>query len=200
MKTLQLVPLQCPQCARPLAAGEGEHLLATCGDCGTCCEVVKGVPLPRTRTVFRPRAGAPNEFVPFWRIDARVEIFQRETAGVGQFLKDFFNLGRGDRKDQHRFFVPAFEVNMEAFKALGLQMLKLGEDRLVAWDDAPDLPIRPATMSLDEASQTLEFLILTIEAQKSDMMVNLCFQVDVLDSGLALVPASTAGTRMDLLL
>lgn len=200
MKTLQLIQLRCPACSQPLAAGEGEHLIATCGDCGTCCEVVKGVALPRARSVFRPRTGTATEFVPFWRIDARVEIFQRETAGVGQFLKDFFNLGRGDRHDEHRFFVPAFEVNMEAFKALGLQMLKLPPDRLQPWEDAPDLPVRPATMSLDEASCTLEFLILTIEARKSDMMVSLNFQVDVLDSGLALVPASTAGTGMDLLL
>jgi len=197
---IQLVPLRCPRCTRPLAAGEGEHLLAHCEDCGTCCEVVQGVSLPRERTVYRPRSGTATEFAPFWRFDARVEIYQRETAGVGQFLKDFFNLGRGDSNSQVRFFVPAFEVNLEAFKALGLRMLKLGMDRLEPWEDAPRLPIRPAAMSMDEASRTLEFLILTIEAQKSDMMVQLNFRVDILESGLALVPASTAGSSMELLM
>ncbi len=199
MTGIRLVPLQCPQCRRPLAAGEGEHLLATCEDCGTTCEVVRGVPLPRERTIHRPRSGSPTEFVPFWRFDTRVEIYQRETAGVGQLFKDLFNLDRGNGKAEVRFLVPAFEVNLETFKNLSLKMLRLGEERLLPWEPAPALRIRPAAMSMDEASRTLEFLILTLEAQKSDMMVHLAFRVDILASGLALLPASSAGESMHLL-
>jgi len=196
---IRLVPLQCPRCSRPLSAGEGEHLLATCDECGTTCEVVGGIPLPRERTIYRPRSASPTEYVPFWRFDTRVDIYLREATGMGQLFNDLFNLRQGDGKAEACFLVPAFEVNMEAFKNLSLKMLKLGKDRLQPWERAPALPTRCTVLSMDEASRTLEFILLTIEANKSDMMVSLGMRVDILASSLALLPASSAGEDMHLL-
>lgn len=199
MSRIRLVPLQCPGCNHPLAAGVGEHLLATCDDCGTTCEVVWGVPMPRERTIYRPRSGSPTEFVPFWRFDTRVDIRRREAAGMGQLFKDLFRPGQDEGQAEIRFFVPALEVGLEAFQSLSLKMLRRGKDILELWEPAPALPIHPTAMSMDEASRTLEFILLTIEAHQPDMLVQLDFSVDILASGVALLPATVTGKNLQLL-
>jgi len=199
MSRIRLVPLQCPGCNHPLAAGVGEHLLATCDDCGTTCEVVRGVPMPRERTIYRPRSGSPTEFVPFWRFETRVEVRRREAAGMGQLFKDLFKPGQDGWQAELSFFVPALDVSLGAFQLLSLKMLRRGKDILEPWEPAPALPIHPTAMSMDEASRTLEFILLTIEAHQPDMLVHLDFSVDILASSLALLPASSAGEDMHLL-
>lgn len=173
-----LVPLDCPACGAPLAA-EADDVVFYCTAC---------------RSGFRhepeaPRALAPVEvafvsaptvpaagWLPFWVLPARLEILRRDASGA--FLAGIWSLLTGEGGEETpadpAFVVPAFALPIESVVRLTVryttERLGLGErlgERLTG-----------GVLDPADAAQLARYALITVEAEKSDMLRDLDFRLD----------------------
>lgn len=173
-----LVPLDCPACGAPLAA-EADDVVFYCTAC---------------RSAFRhdpeaPRALAPVEvafvsaptvpaagWLPFWVLPARLEIVRREASGglVAGLLSFFTGEGGEPSPADPAFVVPAFELPIELVVRLTVryttERLGLGErlgERLTG-----------GVLDSADAAKLAHYALITVEAEKSDLLRDLEVRLD----------------------
>jgi hypothetical protein len=168
---MKLIALRCPACNNALAPGDDDLVIA-CEQCGAGVAIDDDGLHPIELRVATSEATA-TQYQPWWVFEGRVQLNRRETQS-------------GNRRDEalkfwsqpRSFFVPAWELSLQALKQDGLDMLKK-QPQLQVGAKPAQLRLAPVVVSAEDARRMLEFLVLTLEAGRDDWLKNIDFKIDV---------------------
>jgi hypothetical protein len=187
---MKLIALSCPHCSRPLAPEEHDVAIL-CPHCGRPVEIGEDGPAPITVRFARrgPDGELPASWQPYWAFQGAVAIRQRGTQGGGS---------RGEKESlafwaaPRRFLVPAWALPVEQIMERGRELLKRlpAGSEWVEVEQPADVRLQPAILFAEEARAILEFIVLSIEAERSDSLKSLAFDLDLGPAELWALPGT----------
>ena len=172
---MKLLALRCPECEQPLTPAN-EHVVTLCPQCDLAVRL-DDEGLGRLDLHFaRPEGDEPVAvWQPFWLFTGQVQITQRETQGGSRSAeKESAHLWSQPR----RFYVPAWELPLTEAQEIGSQLVQA--QPAVQAGPAPLHPtLLPITVTAEDAAKLLDFIVLAVEARRSDWLKNLRFRLEV---------------------
>ena len=186
---MKLLALRCPVCAQPLLPDKDETIVMSCGECFTAVSITEQGINPTTIQFAAPTTEAVSHWLPFWIFNARVQLSERKTQGGKKSIREaaahFWATSR-------RLFVPAWEIPLAQAREMGGVLVKK-QPQFQPVDPLPETVIKAATVTSDDALKLLEFVILSLEAQRQDWLKSIQFQIDVSKTTLWALPAERQG-------
>ena len=193
---MKLLALICPVCGTWLKPG-AEDVVWPCAQCGTAVSLseagVQSLEVQYALTAS-PADDTTLTWLPFWLFNGRVHLSQRQTQS-------------GSRGDQdaatafwaapRRFFVPAWDILQSQAREIGVQLLQT-QPNYQAGDPPPAARFPPAILAAADALKLIEFLILTLEARRSDWLKQIEFHIEAGPATLWLLPARRTGQSWQL--
>ena len=185
---MKLVALRCPECNQTLAP-ENDHIVVACERCHTAVHIGdEGLTrVPVHYAAPRPEAQATH-WLPFWVFHGRVHLTQRVTQDSGSGQTEAERLWG----EPCSLYVPAWELSLKQAQEIGSRMI---QSQPVYEPVAQPAQVRltPVTLTTDDALKMLEFIVLAIEARRSDWLKSLDFHLDVGQAALWALPADDGG-------
>ncbi len=175
---VELVLLKCTRCGTPVPAEDDEvaWLCATCGQ-GLGLTADGLAPIDLHWALARPGARVA-QWLAFWVFEGTVTFGQRENYG-GRSQPD--NLWHEPR----RFYVPAYNCTLQHLEALGADLTR---KQVVLSAGQPAGAVRGCTLLPDDARPAVEFVVLTIEADRKDKLRAIAFALQLSPAQLWLLP------------
>jgi predicted RNA-binding Zn-ribbon protein involved in translation (DUF1610 family) len=168
-QSVELVLLQCGQCGTPLPAEEDE-VAWLCPTCGQGWQLGADQLRPLTVCWQGVRPGtAVARWLPFWVFHGKVNFQQREAFSGRSGPDDLW-------RDTCRFFVPAYPCDLGQIERLGGELTRR-QVPLAAGEPAGAL--RACTLLPDDARRAVDFIVLTIEADRRDKLRTVLFSLDL---------------------
>jgi hypothetical protein len=195
-----LVPLDCPACGAPLAA-EADDVVFYCTACRSGFrhepEAPRGLAPVEVGFLLAPTVPAAG-WLPFWLLPARLEILRRDASGglLSGLLGLLTGAGGDDAPAAPAFLVPAFPLPIERLVEVVVRFTtehpRLGErlgERLTGGVHDPA-----------DAAKLAHYALITVEAEKNDMLRDLDYRLDLGEPRLLGVPWAARGdARIDAL-
>ncbi len=183
---MKLLALRCPSCTQPLAPG-AEDVVMMCGNCGTAVSMDEAGLQPVAVNFAAPKQEQVGAWLPFWVYNGRVSLQKRESQGGYQTkqAEQFW-------QEPHRFLVPAWELSVRDAREMGSNLLK-NPPVLQAVPRPQTAVFTPATVTAEDARKLMEFIVLTIEAERSDWLKELQFTLQTDPAELWAIPADEKG-------
>lgn len=177
--SLELVLLKCLHCGTHVPAGE-EEVAWVCAQCSQGMQLSSEGLAPLTVNWAAPRPGAAQlRWLPFWVFTGTVTFLRRENYG-GKSEPD--KLWSGPR----RFYVPAFPTSLDQLETLGADLTRK-QITLKAGPAAGAL--KDCTLFPGDARQVVEFVVLTIEADRKDKLKTVEFRLELSEPELWVLPS-----------
>ena len=184
---MKLLLLRCPVCAEPMAPDHQDAVVYDCASCQTPI-TIKETGLGTATVQFVAPAQAEvdhiTDWMPFWRFEGRVHIEKRQTQGGRNNEDDAAQLW-GERR---RLFVPAWTLDMHKARDIG-STLAQRQPLFVPIERPSTVRMKTATVTAADALKMLEFIIITIEAQRDDWLRDLEFSLELDEPTLYAIPA-----------
>ena len=165
MADFKLEAIKCKNCGSGLVVEINDYV-TYCGSCGSGFEIVNGELQP-IEINFASTAIPGNSEVfykPFWLMKADIEILERTAAGG--FIKNLFG-GSSATSGSLVFYIPAFYCKLDSLKALASSFTQKNP---VASPQKYNAKLTGFAYGKDDAKKLAEFLLISFEAEKSDMM------------------------------
>jgi hypothetical protein len=175
-RPIELIPLLCIKCQTPVPA-QAEEVAWVCARCGQglILDETKGLaPLELrydTSLAARSSGTQQNKGKPFWVADGLVVVERQTYSGnKSSEAQNFWNVPR-------RFYVPAYTCPLETLRSIGPQMLlkppalqplQIPPPGEVA--SRPYSAFEPVTLLRSDVQALAEFIVVAIEAGRSDML------------------------------
>jgi hypothetical protein len=186
---MKLLLLRCPDCQEPLSP-EPEAVVVGCKGCFTAVSLTD-TGLSPIDIQYAAAQDVVEEWVPFWLFNGRVHITQRETQGSN----------RGAQKDSEEFwgvprrlYVPAWNLSMPAAREMGQTFVKQ-QTNLIAVPRPQNARLVDATVTPEDALKLLEFVVISIEAERKDWLKKFNFHLEVGEPELWALPARRKDAR-----
>jgi hypothetical protein len=176
--SIELSLLKCLRCGALVPAQEDE-VAWVCAQCGQGLQLAPAGLAPLSVNWAAGRAGAARlRWEPFWVFVGAVAFSHRESY-------------QGSRPPEKlwgapvRFYIPAFTTALPQMQALGADLTRR-QIRLTAGPAQGALA--GCTLTLDDASQAADFIVLTIEAAQSDKLKSVDFSLELNQPELWMLP------------
>lgn len=174
-----LIPILCPHCQTPLPALPDE-VGWVCATCGQATVLDEAQPAGLRPIHIQYAAGIPanDKGRPFWICVGSVAIRRDTYSGdKSRESQQFWGTGRF-------FYIPAFNCPLEQLVSLGVDLV----GRQPALQPGSPAWFLPITVSLDDVRPLAEFIILGVEAARSDKIKGLSFNLNLTDPELWILP------------
>jgi hypothetical protein len=177
-KTLELVPLKCLRCGT-LVPAEEEEVAWVCAQCGQGMHLtLDGLAPLDVKWAMARENTSRIQWLPFWVFSGTVVFGQRQSYG-GQTKPDAL----WDKPC--RFYVPAFPASLEKIETLGADLTR----KQVLLNAGPAASaLTQCTLFPADARHAVEFIVLTIEADRKDKLRSVDFTLDLAEPELWLLP------------
>lgn len=186
---MKLLLLRCPQCQSPLEPAQWDVVVG-CRHCFTAVELDEAGLRPINVSYAAMKGVKAEQWMPFWVFNGRVHIQKRDTqGGGGSAQKDAEKLWSVSR----RLYVPAWDLPMPTAREMG-QKFTLEQTPLSAISRPSDAQLVAVTVTAEDALKLLEFVVLSIEAQRKDWLKNLQFKISATSTELWALPAKRQGS------
>ncbi len=182
---MKLLALSCPQCNEPLIP-DNDHIVTLCPACQTAT-LISHAGLARLKIQYatpKPKATITH-WQPFWIFHGRVHILKRKIQA-----------GRSRQEESERLwgqprslYVPAWDLSMTTAQHVGSRMIEQ-QPHYQATTLPDQVKLTPVTVTADDALKLLEFVVLAIEARRSDWLKDLDFRLEVDPPVLWALPAN----------
>jgi hypothetical protein len=116
---------------------------------------------------------------PFWVVDGRVEI-QRVTFGSSGSSKESAQFW----SEPHRFFVPAYRASLDELLATSIELLRKNPP---LQQGAP-AKFKPVTLYIQDIQSAVEFIVVAVEANRSDKLKEIHFDLHLSQPALWILP------------
>ncbi len=188
---MQLLALRCPNCTQKLEPQSNEAVVTSCPQCATAVTLHQTGLQPTDITYAAPAAAEVDAWLPFWVYHGRVHIQRRESQGSSKGAdKDAAQLWA--RVQQ--LYVPAWEIPVPQAREMGSQLVQ--KQPTFQTIERPDTAhIVEAIITPEDGHKMLDFIVLTIEARRKDMLRNLKFEVKTTASELWAIPGQQKGNN-----
>ncbi len=174
---ISLYPLQCLRCQTPVSARSDEvaWLCPTCGQ-GLMLDDEQGL-LP-LEFHFSSAITASGVGRPFWIAEGKASLQRATFKGdaSGEMLAFW--------AQPRRFFIPAYELGMEELVRMGAQLVR----QPIVLQTGERTKFQPVTVLPSDAQALAEFILLGIEADRSDALRELKFDLQLSAPVLWLLP------------
>lgn len=187
---MKLLLLRCPVCGEGLKP-RNEDIIFGCPNCQAAVSLTdQGIHQTEVRYAEPERdLSEVTHWLPIWVFNARVHIKSRETqGGSGKHREEAERMWQEPR----RLYVPAWEQPVPQARQQGHQMVL----RQTVWNpiERPaGAVITAAVIDQQDARQFLNFIILSIEAERKDWLRDLKFDIEAGSAVLWAVPARDKG-------
>lgn len=181
VQAVELIPLICLKCETPVPA-QPDEVAWVCTRCGQGLLLDETAERGLSPLDVQYASGLdPNgKGKPFWVVEGSVQL-QRSTYGsFADKAKEAELLWSQPR----RFFVPASDVPLQTLADLGPRMLT----NPPTLQPGPAAPFEAVTISPDDLQGLAEFIVLAIEAGRSDMLKQVNIQVSLAEPALWVLP------------
>ena len=182
---LRLIPLKCKKCGSLLNA-DTRDVVYYCGNCDSGFELINEkdelVPVNIDFAIPNKNMDTEKIYLPFWVFDADIKINSRDAAGsITGFIMNIFGA-----KNKHggKFYVPAFETSLENIRKLGLEFTKSQPE----FNIIKKGKLNGCSCSSKDAEKIADFIFLSIEAGKSDMLKNITYSLGLSSPKVIAVP------------
>ncbi len=182
---MKLLPLNCPTCQTPLAPAD-EALILLCDECHTPVHIAEDGLHPVEITYAAPAAETQiSEWRPFWISTGQVHVLARKTQSGGSQDQAAQQLWGQPR----RLYVPAWALSMRVAQDIGSRMIQR-QPRFQGGDPPTEPRLLSVVLTAEDSLKLLEFIILAIEARRSDWLTDFRFKLDVEPPTLWALPAA----------
>jgi hypothetical protein len=174
-----LIPLLCPNCQFPVPAlpDETGWVCGQCGQASLLDEAERGGLRP---IAIQYAAGIPANAKgrPFW-VCAGAVALRRDTYSGDRTreAEGFWGSGR-------YFYIPAFKCALEQLVSLGVDLV----GRQPALQPGQPAWFLPITVGLEDVRPLAEFIVLGVEANRSDKLKSLSFNLNLSEPQLWILP------------
>jgi len=179
-RQIVLIPLVCLRCNTPIPANP-EEVAWVCANCGQAMSLDEENGLISQLVYYS--AGIPPDTLgkPYWVAEGQVDL-QRNSYGSDKGQREeaqrFWSQPR-------RFFIPAYQANLEQLLSQGIQYLVQPPQLTEAVASVSFIPI---TMDIRDVRKAAEFLVVAIEAARPDKLKELTFDLKLSPPNLWILP------------
>jgi hypothetical protein len=174
-----LVPLLCPNCQFPVPALPDETGWV-CGQCGQAALLDESESSGLRAIPIHYAAGIPPNAKgrPFWvcggSVALRRDTYSGDRSGEAE---GFWGTGR-------YFYIPAFKCALEQLVSLGVDLVT----RQPALQPGQPAWFLPITAGLEDVRPLAEFIVLGVEASRSDKLKSISFNLSLSEPQLWILP------------
>lgn len=188
---MKLLLLRCPICQEGLLP-ENEDVVIACPSCHSPILLDEmGLQVAEVQYAATPQPDRAAVWLPFWITHGRVTISSRQTqGGNNRALKD----SQAMWGEKRYLYMPAWDMPIPEARQLGKRLVE-EQPLLVAGERPPKGLFTAANVTAEDAFKLLEFVILTIEAERSDWLRDLKFKIDAPPPQLWIIPAQDSSGR-----
>lgn len=174
MEDFKLIALKCPTCDSGLMV-EVNDSVVYCSSCGNGYEIKDEQLIPIEVNFAKPLVQGQGEIVykPFWILNTYVKILSRDSSGG--WVSNLFGSSNKPEGDV-LFYVPAFWMTIDSVKNIGGTFTMKNP---VASPQKYNVKMTGFNFSKYDARKIAEFIFLSIEAEKSDTIKSISYDIDV---------------------
>lgn len=174
MEDFKLIALKCPTCDSGLMV-EVNDSVVYCSSCGNGYEIKDEQLVPIEVNFAKPLVQGQGEIVykPFWILNTYVKILSRDSSGG--WVSNLFGSSNKPEGDV-LFYVPAFWMTIDSVKNIGGTFTMKNP---VASPQKYNVKMTGFNFSKYDARKIAEFIFLSIEAEKSDTIKSISYDIDV---------------------
>jgi hypothetical protein len=182
---MQLLALKCPTCGQKLTPQSNETVVVSCMNCLTAVSLhqaaITAIPIQYAAPTAR---GEVETWLPMWVYNGRVALTRRQSqSGSKGADKEAQALWGGVQ----RLYAPAWQEPVSQAREIGSQFI-LKQPALQATTPEAGMTLRDATITQEDGLKLLDFIVLTIEANRKDWLKDLQFEIQTSGSELWAVP------------
>lgn len=174
MEDFKLIAVKCKSCDSGLTVEMNDNIVY-CSSCGNGWEIINEELVPVEIGFAKPLIQGQGELVykGFWLVDTYVKIHSRDSSGG--WMSSLFG-GANKTEGDVMFYVPAFWMPIESVKQIGVTFTT---KNAVPSPEKYNVKLTGFNFSKEDAKKIAEFIFLSIEAEKSDMVRNISYDMKV---------------------
>jgi hypothetical protein len=177
---IKLIPLKCVRCETPVPA-QPDEVAWMCAQCGQGLLLDEERGLAALKVHFAAGSTTKGQGNPYWVTDGLVTL-QRETYSTfgkkAEEARQFWSQPR-------RFFIPAFTCPLDLLISLGTGLLL----RPPELQPATPIPFTPVTLHPQDVSALIDFIVVAIEAERTDKVKQVRFSTQLGSPSLWILPS-----------
>ncbi|NJN55912.1 MAG: hypothetical protein HC804_14900 [Anaerolineae bacterium] len=186
---MKLLALRCPQCGQKLEPKQNDVVVVVCAHCFTAVTLHQTGLQPIDVHYAAPAQERVDGWLPFWLFHGRVHMQQRESQGGSKGAdKDAAKLWQ----QVQRLYAPAWNQPAPQAREIGSHLVQ--SQPLFQAIPHPDGALLSETvLTPEDGLKLLDFIVLTIEAERKDMLRDLKFNIEAGTPALWAIPAQKKG-------
>lgn len=184
MSDIYIIAIKCANCGSTLSV-EINDVITYCTSCGSGFELVDGKLCPIEVNFISPIKPQQGDLIykPFWELKANVSIIERDASGG--FLRKIFTGSASEGGGMLNFVIPAFDCSIESLKKLAMyytfQTPILSPQKF-------SVSLKGFSYGREDARKLAEFTLISFEAEKSDTIRSLKYEIEFLNDSILGIP------------
>ncbi len=175
---IRLIAMQCPRCSTPVAA-QPEEVAWVCPQCGQGMLLSDEQGVTGLDVFFSAGIPAGKTGVPYWVARGAVKPLVRLTYR-GNAEKDMYAFWAVPRL----FYVPALRLPVEQMVSAGVALLR----QPLRMEPGSPTAFAPVVVPPDDVRPTAEFMVMSLEADRKDMLKEFQFEIKLDPPQLWILP------------
>lgn len=183
-----LVPLRCRNCGNDLD-GLSTDVIFHCGSCGRCWVFHGG--FEEVGISFLRPGGPGTVFLPFWKVDGTVSIYQRvsrkeSSASIIEGFREFTGRERGLSENQpetrrDRFIFPAFSTSLVLSTGVRMHQENFLPEKM---EHGMPAEVKGGSIGPDDARAIARGVAVGVEVNRKDFLACVDLDVEVSDMSI----------------
>ncbi len=174
----------CKNCGSGLMVEVNDNI-TYCTNCGSGYEIEDGNlnPIEINFAAAAIRSEGEIVYKPFWLMKANVNVTDRQADGG--IFKSMFGKADGTGSASVNFYIPAFYCDVNKMKRISMAFTAANP---VASPQKYNSPLMGFAYSKDDAKKFCEFVLISMEAEKSDTMKTFGYEITYNDISILGIP------------
>ncbi|MBN2586978.1 MAG: hypothetical protein JXA64_02435 [Candidatus Fermentibacteraceae bacterium] len=176
-----LIPLRCRNCGDDLDGLSGD-VIFYCGNCGRCWLFGEG--FSPVRIEFLRPGGPGTLFLPFWKVDVTVSVYQRisrreSSSSIVEGFREYSGRERGLSENEpetrrDRFIFPAFSTSLVLSTGVRMHRENFLPDKM---EHGIPLKVVGGSVNLSDAKALARGVAVGVEVNRNDFLA--CVDLDI---------------------
>lgn len=183
---MKLIPLRCPRCSHPLPARQQDRVVA-CTHCPAHVALeengLREIQVRYAQPKHLPETGVV--WMPYWVLRGTVTLGERSLQ---LSLWEATDQAQAMWAVPRTFYVPAAELPLARVQYHGYTLL-MQQPTLTALASPPaGARMEPAVSNAEDATSLAEYLVLSVEVKRDDMLQRIAFEISFDQAALWAIP------------